>query len=90
VKLMEHLRSLGGTSERFDQIIGLSSFDETESFNDLSETERLRRGCLLAEHWEAIADECDRFWATRAMFSSWSSAQMRTEAAIWREGRDPR
>lgn len=87
---MEHLRSIDRSSDRFTQAIELGSFDEGESFDGLPEPERLRRGGLLAAHWEAIADECEQSRATRLLFSAWTPQQMRDEAAIWREGRDPR
>jgi hypothetical protein len=87
---MDHVRSLTDAHGRFDEIVKLGNVGKDETFDELPEDERLRRGERLAGHWEAIADECERSWATQLMFSSWTPAEMRAESAVWREGRDPR
>jgi hypothetical protein len=74
----------------FAEIVELGNIGDDEPFDSLPEAERLRRGAQLADHWEAIADECQRSKATRFLFNQWTPQQMRAEAAIWREGRDPR
>lgn len=91
---MDHVRSIGDANARFREIIELGNVGEYETsgeaFNHLPEDERLRRGALLAEHWEAVADECERSNATQMWFSRWTPEEMRAEAAVWRSGRDPR
>jgi hypothetical protein len=91
---MMHVRSIREAHERFDEIIDLGNIGayetDVDAFNHLPEAERLRRGALLGEHWEAIAAECERSRATRLLFNRWTPSEMRAEAAVWREGRDPR
>lgn len=85
MSLMDHVRSVFSASERFDQIVDLGR-EFAEADND---TKRLEAGSAIADHWDAIADECEQSAATRMLFNSWTPAEMRAEAAIWREGRDP-
>lgn len=81
---------MSGANGRFSEIVELGNIGSDPPFDELPEDERLRRGALLAGHWEAIAGECERSKATQFLFSQWTPAEMRAEAAVWREGRDPR
>lgn len=88
--LMEHLRSIRSARTCFAEIVELGNIGADIPFDSLPDGERLHRGTKLADHWEAIADECERSKATQVLFSQWTPQQMRAEAEIWREGRDPR
>lgn len=85
MKLMEHLREKWGASEDWSEMCDLQY-----QVSDLPDGPDRDRACRrMADLLESYAARRDRSGLVRAMGPGLSSGELRAEAAVYREGRDP-
>lgn len=81
---MEHFRSVASARGLWAETVQL--MDDFDSY-DPKVQERIRE--QIAVQLDGVAEEMERSAATRALFSSFTAAELRAEGTKWWAGRRP-